>query len=654
MSTLARILLRLAGQNRVTIKAATFLGGTLFGTFRTAIEGSTFEGSTKLNVCSLDKAPRIMTRLRDAGFQLDVEESLVLALRARQDQTKSLVESASARLEAAEAVLAARGLNLYGFQRGGVKWLASRTGALLADEMGLGKTIQTLVSLPENMPVLVVAPAVAKGVWARECARWRPDLRVSVLSGRNSFRWPEKGEMVVINYDILPNAFGPCVDGTTLVADEAHALKNFKAKRTEKFKELSNAVRQNNGRTWLLTATPLLNRPPELWAILSAAGLEREVFGTWKTFVECFQGVKDRWGGWLWGMPSSDVPARLARAMLRRLRVEVLPDLPVKTWRDLDVEIDASTLKSCDAIVRMLEEDGTSIQDIEEKVLRTKLKFSDFSTVREALSVAKIPAMLAIVEDFEEQDEPLIVFSAHRAPIDILADREGWAVITGDTKPEERTRIEERFQRGELRGVGATIDAGGVAITLTRASHALFVDRDWTPALNSQAEDRICRIGQTRGCVITNLVATHKLDKRVTELLTIKTALATATLATNGEATPAVESFDIDSLLPSESDVASSSDNTIQAPKAPPPSSGKMRASASTPQEQWAYKALLTLADLDSDRASEKNDVGFNKLDGSFGHSLATQALRQGLTPKQWAVAIKLCRKYHRQVGECP
>lgn len=650
-----RILLRLAGANRVTIKAASFLGGTLFGTFRTAIEGSTFEGTTKLNVCSLDKAPRILARLREAGFQLDVEESLALALRARQDNAQALVESASARLTATETALEARGLSLYGFQRGGVKWLASRTGALLADEMGLGKTIQALVALPESAPVLVVAPAVAKGVWARECARWRPDLRVSVLSGRNSFRWPEKGEMVIMNYDILPNAFGPCLDGTTLVADEAHALKNFKAKRTEKFKELSNAVRQSNGRVWLLTATPLLNRPPELWAILSAAGLEREVFGTWKTFVDCFQGVKDRWGGWQWGMPSSDVPSRLARAMVRRLRTEVLPDLPVKTWRDLDVEIDPATLRACDAIVRKLEKDGDSIDDIEERVLRTKLKFADFSTVREALAVAKIPAMLGVIEDFEEQDEPLVVFSAHRAPIDILADREGWAVITGDTKPEERTRIEERFQRGELRGIGATIDAGGVAITLTRSSHALFVDRDWTPALNSQAEDRICRIGQTRGCVITNLVATHKLDQRVSELLTVKTALAAATLATNGEAIPTVESFDIDSLLPSANDAVSNEEGSpIQAPKAPPPSSGKMRTAATTEQEQWAYRALMTLSALDPDGAQELNNVGFNKLDGSFGHSLASQAQSKGLTAKQWAVAIKLCRKYHRQVGECP
>ena len=658
------IRLELAPKNEVTIKPAGFLGSS-FGAFRTALEGARFDGMTKTNYASLDKIPRILTRLRDAGFQIQLTDELADSLKGHEQETVVLTKSAVMRLDRVEEQLAARGLSLYPFQRVGVEWLAGRTGALLADEMGSGKSIQTLAALPDATPLIVVAPAIAKGVWLREARKWRPEMKVTVLSGRGSFRWPEAGEMVVLNYDILPNEedLMNAPPGTCLVADEAHALKSFKAKRTKKFRELSDNVRAHGGRTWLLTATPLLNRPTELWGILSAAGLEREVFGTWGQFVSLFGGCKDRWGGMRWGTPLPEVPSRLARVCLRRMRADVLPDLPVKTWQEVEVDLSLALSRKCDGLVAMLEADGTSLEELSEKVLRDKLSFSDYSEVRAAVAVAKIPALLALVEEFEEQDEPLVVFSAHRMPIDQFDGREGWAVITGDTSPAKRTEIEEAFQAGKLRGVAATIQAGGVAITLTRSANAVFVDRDWTPALNAQAEDRICRIGQSRGCIITDLVGTHKLDRRVAALLTVKTAMATAALPTSVSRSDEAPLRSLEELLPpieafitfTKSDVenALAGQHVFEECERRTNDPG-VAGMAQNAQEEWAYEALMTLAGCDTDRAAELNGIGFNKLDGDFGHSLAEQARTKGLTKKQWAAAIKLCGKYSRQVGQCP
>ena len=642
MSTIA---LALAG-NVATIKPLSFLGGDLFAAYRAALEGARFDGATKCYRAPLDKLPRILSRLRDAGFSLALDPALVEALKGHEAQAEAHMVKASTRLDAIDTALAARGHALFPFQREGVTWLAGRTGALLADEMGLGKTVQALAALPEGAPIVVVAPAIAKGVWAREAAKWRPDLKVSILAGRGSFRWPAPGEMVVLNYDILPDAADPCPEGTCLIADEAHALKNFKAKRTQKFRALSENVRARGGKTWLLTATPLLNRPTELWGILSAAGLEREVFGSWGQFMQLFDAYKDKWGGMHFGTPALSVPSRLARVSLRRMRVEVLPELPVKTWQTIEVEISATLARKCEALVAKLADAGITLESLDEKITRTRLTFEDFSEVRQALAVAKIPTMLALVEEYEAQDEPLVVFSAHRMPIDALATREGWAVITGDTSPEARTAIEDRFQRGELRGVGATIQAGGVAITLTRSANALFVDRDWTPALNSQAEDRICRIGQDRGCQITTLVAAHAIDRRVADLLTVKTALAVATLPTQGTASEGAFAS-VTSYVSTPSTNGTPSAIVPEAPE-------RTRTLAQSAEEAWAFEALQTLAGHDSDFASMRNGVGFNKLDGDFGHSLAEQARTRGLTPKQWAAAVRLCRKYTRQVGSCP
>ena len=141
---------------------------------------------------------------------------------------------------------------------------------------------------PAGAPILVVCPAVAKPVWAREAARWRPDLRVVALSGRGSFRWPTPGEIVVVNYDLLPPALPAAAPANCVViADEAHALKSSKAQRTERFRALAESARAAGGRSWLLTATPILNRPPELYALLRAAGCER-VIGGWSGLVRAF------------------------------------------------------------------------------------------------------------------------------------------------------------------------------------------------------------------------------------------------------------------------------------------------------------------------------------------------------------------------------
>ena len=158
------------------------------------------------------------------------------------------------------------------------------------------------------------------------------------------------------------------------------------------------------------------------------------------------------------------------------------------------------------------------------------------SKARAALATVKLGAALELAESYEEAGEPLVVFSAHRAPIDAFGSREGWAIITGATPAETRTAIEDAFQRGELKGIAGTIKAAGVAITLTHASNAIFIDEEPTPALNDQAQDRLYRIGQSRGVVINRLIAAHALDRRIAELLAQKNEIINASVnaATRG------------------------------------------------------------------------------------------------------------------------
>lgn len=504
--------------------------------------GAFYSKADNAQVCAVDKAASLVEALRAAGFTCDVAPELIGSMQARNAQASAEVTAADARAMQIDAMLRQTGKALFPFQGSGVSWLAPRKKALLGDDMGLGKTVQALCAAPVGAPIVVVCPAVAKGVWVREAKRFRPDLTPVALSGRGSFRWAQPGEMIIVNYDILPGekaaqkGFAATLPAdlmvapksTVLIADEAHALKASGTHRTSQFRALRDAALAADGRVWLLTATPILNRAPELWAVLQAMGAAREVFGTYENYKRLWNATDGRYGV-EWGGPTADVATRLQTIMLRRMKHEVLPQLPAKTIRDIEVNgLSASTKKLCDAALTALEALGVNVAKtvaLVESTQNKTLAFEQISQARAALATAKLAAAIEMVDAFEDAGEPVVVFSAHRAPIDVLGQRAGWAVITGDTAPDKRTAIENAFQAGQLKGVACTIKAGGVAITLTKACNALFIDEEWTPALNAQAQDRVYRIGQSRGVVITRLVASHALDRRIAALLAEKTEI---------------------------------------------------------------------------------------------------------------------------------
>ena len=437
----------------------------------------------------------------------------------------------------------APGVVPFDHQRDGVEWLKrrGRKGGILADDMGLGKTMQTLTAIPVDAdgvryPVVVLCPAIAKTVWQREAARFAPDLKVTPLSGRGSFRWPGKGEAVVTNFDILPDvvegengfpALPPDLlaslpDNVVLVIDEAHKIKSWSSKRTKAARAIAFACRNRGGRVFLLTGTPLTNDPRETWSLLVAAGLQYETFrGEFDRAMNLAGGHRGRYG---WEFSAGEIKPGFAESlktvMLRRRKDEVL-SLPPKRHETHTVHIDRC--KEADALVVALRGKGINLANATTTLAAIgSVGFEQMSRAREALARAKTSTAIDLAQSWIEDGEQVIVFSAHLAPVQACATLTGVAVITGDTPNDERARIETDFQAGKIRCIAATIKAAGVALTLTAASRVLFVDKAWTPADNEQAEDRAYRIGQTKSVLITTLEADHELDSRINVLLAHK------------------------------------------------------------------------------------------------------------------------------------
>jgi hypothetical protein len=512
----SRVRLTLDGE-RVRLDAAIL--PSHFAGYRRAVEDARYERGHRF--ASPERLPEILRGLREAGIDADPEPPILDLL--RQDKTQWIdARSAEDRLD----LRSADDKTLRAYQRTAARWLARRTGALLADSPRLGKTLSAIAALPAGAPTIVVCPASVKDWWAEEIERWRPMFRPRVLAGRHSLRWPEPGEILITNYDVLPEA-PPwrTPSSVVLIGDEIHRVKDASSERSVRFRRIAEAVRSQGGRTWGLTGTPMQNGPLELWHVLEALGIAEEAFGNKERFVRLFRGKEIAHGEYRWGLPDGEVVDAFQRVALRRMLVDVFPELPPVTHETRHVEIDGRTIRACDAYVRR----SGGIEKLAKDLREKKVRFEDVERVRTALATAKIPALLELVKELREEG-PLLVFSMHRRPLDALTRFRGWEAIHGDVAVKVRQGIVDRVQAGKLRGLALAIRSAGEGLRLSRASRAIFVDESWNPKENEQAEMRFVDVEETRGKIVTLLRARHPLDERLVELCVGKRRIIAASV----------------------------------------------------------------------------------------------------------------------------
>lgn len=475
-------------------------------------------------------------------FSLEMPDSLRPAPEDRAAEKRAALEAeAEMYNNLKNSIALAEHVGARPYQVDGIRFLVCGTDAsastpslagfrLLADDMGLGKTWQALLALEPGARAVCVVPASVKYGWRGELEALRPDLRGVVLEGRKSWRWPREGEVVFVNFDILPDWASPAgkawtaevssadreaASGVTLIVDEAQNVRNWKTKRAGKVRTLVSIT----DRTWFLTGTPVENRTKDAWGILSAAGVSRDVFGSFDAFCDMVGAYHDGYG-MVYPVGAENVTpegaACLSKVMLRRTKEDVMTDLPSRTDRDVSVNgLSASLRRRLDVDWERWEADTDGLTD----------KFPTFegmSTARRLLAESRIPAALELADSYEDAEEQVVFSSAHTAPLDALAAREGWAKIDGSVPPKVRNDIERRFRTGELAGVALSIRCAP-GLNLQSAAHMVYVDQDWNPKTNRQCDDRIRRIGQEASTVTyTRLVSDHPLDRRVAELLSSK------------------------------------------------------------------------------------------------------------------------------------
>ncbi|GAA5022037.1 SNF2-related protein [Actinopolymorpha pittospori] len=440
------------------------------------------------------------------------------------------------------------------YQQRGLAWLAHLTGlglgGCLADDMGLGKTVQLIaVHLHRRAlalgPTLVVCPTSLLGTWQRELARFAPTIPVRRYhGGTRHLDDLAVDEVVLTTYGVVRRDHAELADGGwgLVVADEAQHAKNPLARTARALRAIPAASRI------ALTGTPVENRLSELWSILdwTTPGL----LGPLERFRHRMAVPIERYR-------DPDATARLARItrpfLLRRRKSDpgIAPELPAKTESDLVVPLtseQATLYKSVveEVMAEIRESDGQARRGLVLALLTALKQVCNHPAhyLHESGPLpgrsGKLAALDELLDVILDEGESVLIFSQYVEMCRLLQDhldRRGVRslFLHGGIGARKREQMVADFQAGAAPVFLLSLRAGGVGLTLTKATHVVHFDRWWNPAVENQATDRAYRIGQDRPVQVHRLVTEGTLEDRIAAVIEAKRELADSVVG-SGEA----------------------------------------------------------------------------------------------------------------------
>ena len=450
------------------------------------------------------------------------------------------------------------------------------------DEMGVGKTVQAIAmdllrraqAGPGEHKTLVVAPLT--GVidqWVQEFEKWT-DLRIKRINAKSAKTraWflmdMEKYDVFIIH----PEGMRIEKDNLTkvkwlhMVFDEVHRIKNRKTKTAKAAVEVGKQAKYRTG----CTGTPIENYPAEMWHILywlypTAKDRNEANIGHWtkkllnsywrfyNRFVEYYEDPDYGYHKITGTRNEEELRELFGPFYIRRLKTDVQKDLPPKIRQPYEVELPPKQRKAYDDMKNYLMSwvgENNDQPVIAPVVIAQMIRLQQFTLgygeilthkkyevvngVRETKIETqfklhepseKLDALMDILEDLGDQQ--CVVFTTSKQAVYLAKARFekagiGVSVVTGDVVDAKRTGEINRFKRGETQVFIATIRSGGVGLNLQNASTVVFLDRDWSPAKNQQAEDRCHRGGQTNPVHIIDIVAKRTIDQKKDRKLQMK------------------------------------------------------------------------------------------------------------------------------------
>ncbi|KAM4538042.1 DNA annealing helicase and endonuclease ZRANB3 [Fundulus diaphanus] len=437
------------------------------------------------------------------------------------------------------------------FQREGVEFALSKGGrCMIADEMGLGKTVQAIAvacAYRQEWPLLVVVPSSLKYPWIEELERWIPELQprdINLVENKSHTMGISSSKVTVLGYGLLTTDARPLVEALSrqrfavVVLDESHYLKSRNAARTKILVPLIQSAK----RAILLTGTPALGRPEELFMQIDALYPRR--FGTWTDYAKKYCNAHYRYFGhrrqWDCRGASNlkELHQRLSQIMIRRLKAEVLSQLPPKIRQRIPFDLPKEAAKEASASFAEWER---LMKGLGSGVAATENPFTEVmglvTQMYKQTAIAKAGAVKDYIKMMLEAEQlKFLVFAHHLTMLQACTEaaieaKAGYIRIDGSVPSSERIKLVHKFQsEPKTRVAILSIQAAGQGLTFTAASHVVFAELYWNPGHMKQAEDRAHRIGQTSSVNVHYLIAKGTFDTVMWSMLNRKETVTGSTL----------------------------------------------------------------------------------------------------------------------------
>ncbi|KAL4714896.1 hypothetical protein ACJJTC_012568 [Scirpophaga incertulas] len=420
------------------------------------------------------------------------------------------------------------------FQEDGVRFGISRRGrCMIADDMGLGKTFQALAIASyyrHNWPLLIVTTSSMRDTWQSKIHELLPSLPMmniaTLTTGKDAQLVADRQtEVVIVSYkitsmhtDLLKNKkFG------VVIIDESHYLKSHKAQCTIAL----NNITRGSDRIILLSGTPALSRPSELYTQLAL--IEPKLFGSYTEYGKRYCAGKQTNFGWDMSGQSNLAELQVIlqkRFLIRRTKEQVLTKLEAKTRETVILD---------DSLLQYSKEDEHNLSDMAQVYgsSRASDRHAALLTFFSQTAKVKIPAICKYIKQVLREDglRKFLVFAHHRNVIEAVCsvldeERTHYICIVGATPTHTRAELVEKFQHSATCVCGVlSLTAAGAGLTLTAADLVIFAELHWNPGILTQAEARAHRIGQSRGVRVRYLLATATADQHMWPLLRQKLAV---------------------------------------------------------------------------------------------------------------------------------
>jgi len=451
------------------------------------------------------------------------------------------------------------------YQKDGFKWLKylhdNKLGGCLADDMGLGKTLQALAILAADYPAekkstLIVMPRSLLFNWRKEVEKFTPQISTYTFYGNTrDIKDARKANLIFTTYAIMRIEIEKFKEETFhyVILDESQNIKNIQAQTTKA------AMLLHADHRLALSGTPIENHLGELYSLFRF--LNPAMFGTVqnfnKNYLQPIQKNNDK-------VAIHQLRKKIYPFILRRLKKDVLKDLPDKMEQTLFIEMSTAQKK--------LYEDRRSFYKaaIESSIASRGLKqsrFFIFQALSELRQIASTPERYSDGKIISPKRELLesqlldtianghkaLIFVNFLAGIELIGEQlESMGIdfvsMTGATR--DRQGLVERFQTDPSCSVFLmTLKTGGTGLNLTAADTIFIFDPWWNVAAENQAIDRAHRFGQTNKVLAYKMITQGTIEEKILKLQQLKKELFDNVISADGAALKSMTKEDIDYIL---------------------------------------------------------------------------------------------------------